>query len=105
MDEPTRNWLLDQCAQDDWPAAIGNEPISREGFAGLKPVTYIITLRDGILPVMWQGRFAERFGTDTGIVTIDTPHEPFITHPRLLADTIEQIIVRQSNEIIPRARA
>jgi pimeloyl-ACP methyl ester carboxylesterase len=92
MDEATADWLLGECAKDNWPPKLGDAPIDRDGFIGLRPTTYIITLRDGILPVAWQGRLAERFGPQTGIVTMDTPHEPFITHPELLVDTLADIL-------------
>ena len=95
MDEADITWLLGECAQDHWPMCVATEPVTRAGFIGLRPVTFIVTLRDGILPVPWQGRFAERFGPDTAIVSIDTPHEPFITHPRLVADTLAAIALGQ----------
>jgi pimeloyl-ACP methyl ester carboxylesterase len=84
-------WLLSEVAQDVTPPAVAIEPVTRKGYAGLAPATFILTLRDPILPPAWQRRFAERANCKT-IVEIDTPHEPFISHPALLAETLRPII-------------
>ncbi len=91
MTDDMIDWLLSQIALDTTPEAMMMEPITRAGFAGLVPATYILTLRDGILPVTWQRLFAERLDCDH-VVEIDTPHEPFITHPALLADTLSALL-------------
>jgi pimeloyl-ACP methyl ester carboxylesterase len=91
MGEDVIEWLLSEIALDTTPEALMTQPISRVGYAGLVPATYILTLRDGILPVVWQRRFAERLGCGR-VVEIDTPHEPFISHPTHLADTLSALI-------------
>lgn len=84
-------WLMSEVAQDVTPAAVATEPATRHGYAGRVPATYVVTLRDPILPPVWQRRFAERAGCDV-IVEIDTPHEPFVSHPALLAETLREIV-------------
>ncbi|GLK88735.1 alpha/beta fold hydrolase [Pseudomonas turukhanskensis] len=83
----TLGWLLSEVAQDATPPSVATESITRTGYEGLVPATYIVTLRDNILPAAWQRRFAERAGAST-VLEIDTPHEPFVSHPQLLADVI-----------------
>lgn len=70
--------------QDNWPRTAALTLACRSGFPGTTRVSYIATRRDPILPPEWQGRFAERLGTER-LYALDTPHEPFITHPAELA--------------------
>lgn len=83
-------WIMRETQQDNWPPQVVPTRMDRTGFIGLKPVSFIVTLRDPILPQAWQGRFAERIGT-TGFYSLDTPHEPFVTHPQETADLLLQI--------------
>ena len=69
---------------------VATESISREGYSGMIPASYIITVRDNILPVDWQRRFAQRAGAGV-VIEIDTAHEPFVSHPQLLADVVRGI--------------
>jgi hypothetical protein len=39
------------------------------------------------LPPVWQGRFAERVSA-RDVYEIDAPHEPFLSHPDLLAELV-----------------
>jgi pimeloyl-ACP methyl ester carboxylesterase len=84
MSEDDVAWLLAECAQDDWPPLTGDAPAHRADLEDLVPMSYIVTLRDGILPIAWQRRFARRLGKNVSVVDLDTPHEPFITHPAAL---------------------
>jgi pimeloyl-ACP methyl ester carboxylesterase len=88
LDQEQLAWLLAEVAQDKTPPATHMEPVSRSGYLelGMK-ATYIVTLRDDILPPAWQRRFAQRLNCGDR-VEIDTPHEPFISHPQLLASTL-----------------
>jgi pimeloyl-ACP methyl ester carboxylesterase len=88
LSEEQLSWLLSEVAQDKTPPATQFEPVSRCGYVelGMK-ATYIVTLRDDILPPAWQRRFAERLNCGDR-VEIDTPHEPFVSHPQLLASTL-----------------
>lgn len=90
LDEATAGWLLGEVALDATPASVMSEPATRDGYDGLVPATYILTQRDNILPPAWQRRFAERGGCDE-IIEIDTPHEPFVSHPDLLAGVLRSL--------------
>lgn len=82
------SWLLKEISQDRTPPATQFEPVSRSGYAELSmAATFIVTLRDDILPVEWQRCFAQRLGCDE-IIEINTPHEPFVSHPELLAEVL-----------------
>lgn len=90
LDEAQLGWLLGEVAQDRTPMAVALEPATRIGYEGLLPASYVVTLRDNILPVPWQRRFAERAGAQR-VIEIDTPHEPFVSHPALLADVLRRL--------------
>lgn len=83
----TLDWLLSEVSQDTTPPCVATEAISRVGYAGMIPASYIITLRDNILPVDWQRRFAQRAGAGE-VIEINTAHEPFVSHPQLLAEIV-----------------
>lgn len=86
-------WLMGEVAQDKTPPVLGDEPVTREGYDGKIPATYILTLKDPILPPDWQRVFAKRALAEK-VVEIDTPHEPFVSHPKVLAETLSQIIAQ-----------
>ncbi|TDV65757.1 alpha/beta fold hydrolase [Pseudomonas sp. LP_7_YM] len=90
LSEVQLSWLLSEVAQDSTPPAVALEPVTRAGYQGLMPATYILTQRDNILPPLWQRRFAERAGA-ARIIEIDTPHEPFVSHPALLAEVLRRL--------------
>ncbi|AVN42040.1 TPA: alpha/beta hydrolase [Pseudomonas aeruginosa] len=91
LDERQLAWLLKEASQERTPPATQFEPASRAGYAELDiPATFILTLRDDILPVPWQRLFAERLGC-AEIIEIDTPHEPFVSHPHILAEVLRHI--------------
>jgi len=79
-------WLMEETAQDSHPPCMSHEAVSLSTCPGV-PVSYVVTLRDPILPPGWQGRFAERVGASR-LFHIDTPHEPMVSHPELLAEFI-----------------
>ena len=87
LSEQTLSWLLSEVSQDTTPLCVATDSISREGYQGSIPATYIITLRDNILPIDWQRRFAQRAGAGE-VIEIDTAHEPFVSHPQLLAEVV-----------------
>ena len=76
-----------EISQDATPRCFATASISREGYAGMIPASYILTQRDNILPVDWQRRFAQRAGAGE-VIEIDTVHEPFVSHPQLLAEVV-----------------
>jgi len=85
------SWLMGEVAKDKTPDVLRNEPVTRKGYDRKIPATYILTLRDPILPTKWQRVFAERALCER-IVEIDTPHEPFVSHPQLLVETLSRIV-------------
>lgn len=91
-------WLMSELVQDKMPRALDGEPVTREGYHGVIPATYIVTLRDPILPPDWQRKFAQRAHC-TSVVELDTPHEPFISHPVLLAETLERVLSEKDHAI------
>lgn len=90
LDAATLDHLLQQCPQDQWPLPLVHEPVALEGRALPVPATYIVTLRDAILPPAWQGRFAERAGA-RAMPVLDAGHEVFLTHPGVLASLLQTI--------------
>src|SRR5262245_33291671 len=92
LDAEQLRWLLAETGRDATPMALVAEPVSRIGYdPGRFRTVYVLAKRDPILPPEWQRRFAERLGC-ARIVEIDTPHEAFISHPALLADTLRQVV-------------
>lgn len=90
LDEATLAHLMTQAAQDVWPEGLPSETMMLDPRDLAVPATYIATLRDPILPPVWQGRFAERAGA-RAMPTLDTPHEAFLSHPAELARLLQQI--------------
>lgn len=91
LSEPQFDALMREVALDITPAALFHEPISRDGYPAGQPATYIVTTRDPILPPAWQRRFAERPSCES-VVELDTPHEPFFSHPGELAGLLQQLL-------------
>jgi pimeloyl-ACP methyl ester carboxylesterase len=91
LSEEQLSWLMGEISQDSMPGAVNSHPATRKGYGGRIPATYILTKRDPILPPEWQRQFAQR-ALCSSIVEIDTPHEPFVSHPELLVETLIPII-------------
>lgn len=51
------------------------------------PATYVLCLRDNILPTVWQEKFTGRFHADK-IVQIDAGHQVMNTRPHALAEVL-----------------
>ena len=79
-------WMMSEIAQDVHPACLNSEAITRQSAPGIA-TSYIAAQRDPILPPVWQGRFAERVSA-RDVYEIDSPHEPFLSHPDLLAELV-----------------
>lgn len=87
MNEAQRNALLDSLEQDTWPPSFFSATdFSFENLAAV-PSTYVVCLRDRILPVAWQEKFASRLNA-TEIVRIDAGHQAMITRPQELAQIL-----------------
>lgn len=51
------------------------------------PATYVVCLRDNILPESWQQAFADRFGAER-LIMIDAGHQVMNTRPHALAEAL-----------------
>lgn len=81
-------WLIGKLGNDHWPAKVtGATDWSYDGLR--TPSTYVICLRDHILPEPWQFLFADRLGVDDRI-RIDAGHQVMNTRPHALAEVIRQ---------------
>jgi pimeloyl-ACP methyl ester carboxylesterase len=90
LDAHTLQALLHEVAQDQWPMSLAGAPVPLEGRDVAVPSSYVVTLQDPILPVAWQGRFAERAHA-RALYTLDAPHETFLSHPAELAAVLQRI--------------
>jgi pimeloyl-ACP methyl ester carboxylesterase len=73
------NWPMKSYAFTDW----------RYDHLGQIPASYVLCLRDGILPVAWQDKFAERFKAER-IIRVDAGHQVQNTRPHALAEILRQ---------------
>lgn len=90
LDGPTLQHLLHEAVQDQWPLSLATAPVPLDGHQLTQASSYIVTLQDPILPVAWQGRFAERAAA-RALYTLDAPHESFLSHPSELMALLSQI--------------
>lgn len=79
--------FLAKLGKDNWPRssyeASGwdyDTPLSQ-------PVSYVLCLRDAVLPPPWQERFAERFGA-TSLPRIDAGHQAMNSRSQALAEIL-----------------
>ncbi len=73
--------------EDSWPVAV--TCAVHWSYAHLRdlPSSYILCERDGILPPIWQKRFAQRLHIDR-VVHIDAGHQVMNTQPETLASLL-----------------
>jgi pimeloyl-ACP methyl ester carboxylesterase len=92
LNETQLRWLLGQLGKDATARALAYEPVTRHGYDPSRfHTSYVLAQRDPVLPPASQRLFAERLGAQR-IVEIDTPHEPFISHPKLMAETLFSLL-------------
>lgn len=84
MDEDQARAFLARMDLDSWPMAVTYAVHWRYDHLGDTPSSYIVCERDGILPVAWQERFAQRLQVDR-IIRIDAGHQAMNTQPEALA--------------------
>ena len=87
MSETEASAFLAKLGRDTWPAQTMAASDWRYDYLGRVPSTYVICLRDGILPLSWQERFADRFKTERQI-RIDAGHQVMNTRPHALAEIL-----------------
>jgi pimeloyl-ACP methyl ester carboxylesterase len=79
--------FIGKLGRDDWPQAVNYETDWRYDIASEVPATYVVCLRDGALPPVWQERFAQRLGAER-MVRVDAGHQVMNTRPHALAETL-----------------
>jgi pimeloyl-ACP methyl ester carboxylesterase len=73
--------------QDNWPMSTMVFNGFRYDDLGVVPATFVMCVRDGILPLAWQEKFADRLGASRRIV-IDAGHQAMNTRPHALAEIL-----------------
>jgi pimeloyl-ACP methyl ester carboxylesterase len=81
--------LLAKLGKDNWPGVTYTASNWRYEHLDRIPATYVVCLRDGVLPVAWQERFAARFKAQR-LVRIDAGHQVMTSRPQELAEILRQ---------------
>lgn len=79
--------FLDKLGPDGWPPSCYAENEWSYDHLAQVPVSYVLCLRDAILPLEWQERFAQRFHART-TPRIDAGHQVMNTRPHALAEVL-----------------
>jgi pimeloyl-ACP methyl ester carboxylesterase len=79
--------FLAKLGQDAWPAQTMSASDWRYDHLNGLPSTYVVCLRDGILPISWQETFAARLKVQRK-VCIDAGHQVMNTRPQALAESL-----------------
>lgn len=79
--------FMAKLGEDQWPALTYSSSNWRYDHLGAVPASYVICLRDGILPVPWQEKFAKQVNASR-IVRIDAGHQVMNTRPQALAEAL-----------------
>jgi len=87
MGEAEAAAFLALLGRDMWPHATASYREYSYAHLGAIPATYVVCLRDGILPVPWQKTFAERHRAHR-LVSIDAGHQAMNTRPHALAEIL-----------------
>ena len=87
MTEEAAAIFLGRLGEDKWPDLITYADDWRYDHLGAVPSTYVLCLRDGILPLAWQEEFAGRFRADD-LVRIDAGHQVMNSRPHALAEVL-----------------
>ncbi|TAL04753.1 MAG: alpha/beta hydrolase [Rhodospirillaceae bacterium] len=87
MNESETSEFLAKLGRDAWPDSVMGASDWRYNHLGATPSTYVICLKDGVLPVPWQEIFASRFKARR-LVRIDAGHQVMNTRPHALAEIL-----------------
>ncbi len=87
MDSATETAFMSRLGADAWPAPSYTHTDWRQDQLGQVPASYVLCLRDGILPMPWQEIFTQRFRTERSIY-LDCGHQAMTTHPHSLAEIL-----------------
>jgi len=62
-------------------------PVSRQGFLGRFPTTYVILTRDKVIPLSLQRRYSQSLGSPD-VEELDAGHGALLSHPREVAGVL-----------------
>jgi pimeloyl-ACP methyl ester carboxylesterase len=79
--------FMGKLGHDAWPMQSYAHTDWSYDHLGAVPASFVVCLRDGILPVAWQETFAERFRCQR-LVRIDAGHQVMTTRPHALAEVL-----------------
>jgi pimeloyl-ACP methyl ester carboxylesterase len=79
--------FLAKLGADNWPRSSYEFSDWNHRAAGEVPVSYVLCLRDAVLTLPWQERFAERLGA-TSLPRIDAGHQVMNSRPQALAEIV-----------------
>jgi pimeloyl-ACP methyl ester carboxylesterase len=87
MPAAQKQTFMTKLGQDAWPmSSYTHRDWHREPPVSV-PASYVICLRDGILPVPWQEKFAARFKAQS-LIRLDSGHQAMTTRPHALAEIL-----------------
>jgi pimeloyl-ACP methyl ester carboxylesterase len=87
MNEDETAAFLAKLGQDTWPAQTMRAADWKYDHLSGVPSTYVVCLRDAVLPVPWQETFAARLQVQRQ-VRIDAAHQVMNTRPQALAEVL-----------------
>jgi pimeloyl-ACP methyl ester carboxylesterase len=87
MSDADADAFVARLGQDNWPMSTMVYSGFRYDDLGAVPATFVMCVRDGILPLAWQEKFADRLGASRRIV-IDAGHQAMNTRPHALAEIL-----------------
>ncbi|MET1755213.1 alpha/beta hydrolase [Novosphingobium sp. RD2P27] len=87
MGQSAKTEFLSELGSDHWPLATYAFTDWNYHSLDVVPSTFVLCLRDKILPAGWQHVFAERFRTERTVM-IDAGHQVMNTRPHGLAEVI-----------------
>lgn len=85
--------FLAKLGEDAWPDQVMFATDWRYDHLDRVPSTYVLCLRDGIIPLGWQEKFATRFKVDQR-VGIDAGHQVMNSRPHSLAEVLRMEAAR-----------
>jgi pimeloyl-ACP methyl ester carboxylesterase len=87
MTPPQKESFLPNLVHDNWPPQFFSATNFTFDNLGVVPATYVVCLKDRVLPVVWQEKFAARFHAER-LVRIDAGHQVMVSRPHALAEVL-----------------
>jgi pimeloyl-ACP methyl ester carboxylesterase len=98
MDRAQRRVIADSlCPEAGWLMA---ERVSRQGFDGTIPHTWVLTRRDRGLTPAQQRRSIENLGGVEECIELDAPHDAMVSHPDDLADILLERVGERARKVV-----